>query len=122
MTLNTGKEGDDKAMSQEDITSSLERIYNGMESRVSELGETIVVQDHKGKDQELHSDPDTRTYTIVLVIPDDASKQDVEKAVEQFKKDHPGVNVEIHSGYGNSPGNNKSENDDSGGSDEGGSD
>ena len=121
VTLNTGKEGDDKAMSQEDITSSLERIYNGMESRVSELGETIVVQDHKGKDQELHSDPDTRTYTIVLVIPDDASKQDVEKAVEQFKKDHPGVNVEIHSGYGNSPGNNKSENDDSGGSDEGGS-
>lgn len=111
LPLDLPKEGGEA----DDIESRINALYTSMEKKVSKLDKEINVQDHTGKTQTLESDPDTRTYSIVIVIPDNASKEAVNQAVEQFKQDHPDVTVEVKTGYG-SP---KSE-DDGGGDNSGG--
>ena len=86
---------------QSKITSRLNTVYSSLESKVSKLDETITVQDKTGTSISLTSPIDTRTYKIVLVVPDDAvGSADIQAAVNQFKLNHPGVEVEIKGGYG----------------------
>ena len=96
LPLDLPKEGGE----QEDIAARLNALYTHMEQSVSKLDKEIDVQDQSGKTHTIESDPDTRTYSIVIVVPDNASQEAVNKAVEQFKKDHPEVNVEVKTGYG----------------------
>jgi hypothetical protein len=83
------------------IEDALNRAFNNMEAGVSNLGEEIKVTDENGNEVTKESDPDTRQYSVVLVVPDDADPAIVQQAIEQFKQDHPGVDVEVKSGYGN---------------------
>ena len=98
--LDVGQKDSDDAMEAEDITKYLEDAYDSMKSKVEDLDKTIVVQDKKGKDHELESDPDTRTYRVILVIPEGADEETVKQAVEDFKSEHSGVEVEVRSNLG----------------------
>jgi hypothetical protein len=66
------------------ITSKLNSTLNDMETKVSKLGEEITVKNSSGNDVKLNSDPDTRTYKIVLVVPENADKVTINKAVGDF--------------------------------------
>lgn len=97
------------------IKERLESSYDNTVGKVSKLDTTISVQDSSGANVQLISDKDTRTYKIVLVVPDNSDMSVVNQAVNQFKSTYPGVEVEVNTDYG-SP---TPKNDDDGDSPEG---
>ncbi len=82
------------------ITKVLNSNYATMESGVSGLDETVYVQNQSGATVPVTSDKDTRTYKIILVVPANSDMSIVNKAVANFQKKHPGVDVEINTSYG----------------------
>ncbi len=94
----------DKTYSGEDGTKQIEyalnSTYKTMHDKVSGLSENITVKNKSGNNAKLNSDPDTRTYKIVLVVPDDADMAKVQAAVAEFER-KKGAKVEIKTGYGN---------------------
>ena len=82
------------------IKNVLNSNYTKMEDNVSSLDGTINVQNKSGATVPVTSNKDTRTYKIVLVIPDNADMTVVNQAVNEFKSSHPGVTVEINKDYG----------------------
>lgn len=83
------------------IKNRLSTVYNAMDNNVSKLDSEIEVQNQSGETVTLTSDPDTRTYQIVLVVPDDADLATVQAGVAAFKAQHPDATVVIKQGYGN---------------------
>lgn len=74
------------------------KLLNGADC----LPEEIEVTGKDGKDVKLKSNPDSRTYKIVLVVPDsDIDKDYIKQAVKTFQDENPGYTVEIKGGYGN---------------------
>lgn len=94
----------DKTYSGEDGTKQIEyalnSTYKTMYDKVDGLGENITVKNSSGNNANFTSNPDTRTYKIVLVVPDDADMSQVEAAVAEFER-KKGAKVEIKTGYGN---------------------
>lgn len=82
------------------IEAALKNSYSNLQSGVSKLGEDVPVVNSTGKDATVKSDPATRTYKVVLVVPDSADMTTVNTAVSNFKTANPGVEVEVKSGYG----------------------
>lgn len=91
---------DDSYQTADDLAARLKAEYREAERQVSELGETVTVQDENGNTVELSSDPDTRTYEIVLVVPDDADPALLEEAIKKFHEQYPDVDVTIVQDYG----------------------
>lgn len=84
------------------IRSKLLSERRKLENGAATQGEDIKVTNSSGETVTLKSDPDTRTYKIVLVVPDDAvNAQYVKDAVANFQKDYPGYTVVVKGGYGN---------------------
>lgn len=81
------------------IASKIRSNANQMRNKVSNLGDEIQVKG-PGGDTTLTSDPATRTYRIVLVVPDDADPAMVSEAVRKFKETHSDFEVEVKTGYG----------------------
>jgi hypothetical protein len=77
------------------MVSKLKSELTSMESKVSKLGEEITVKNKSGTDTKLNSDPDTRTYKIVLVVPENADRATIDAAVTEFQNSNPGVTVEV---------------------------
>lgn len=72
---------------EQGIKSKLNSTLNDMKTEVSKLGEEITVKNSSGEDVKLNSDPYTRTYKIVLVVPENADKatiNKINKAVSDF--------------------------------------
>ena len=88
----------------ENIEYKLNNVYQGMEA-IKSHDESIVVTDKDGKSQTVQSDRNTRTYKIVLVVPENADMNVVNTAVENFEKEQKtageNVIVEVKKGYGN---------------------
>lgn len=84
----------------EDIEGRLRAAYNDMSGKVEDLSEEITVTDENGNQVTLPSDPDTREYSIVLVVPDNADAEMIEQAIKQFQEQFPGVEVVVKDGYG----------------------
>lgn len=83
------------------IKRSMNNSYNKMYNGVTRLGEEIVVQNKSNEDVTLNSPVDTRTYRVVLVVPDNADMELVLRAKQAFEAEHGGnVVVEIKTGYG----------------------
>lgn len=82
------------------IKNRLSAIYSDMYGKVEDLGENINVQNSSGQTVTVTSDPDTRTYKIVLVVPDDADMALVQQVIAEFESSREGVTVEIKTGYG----------------------
>lgn len=83
------------------IESSIKQIYSTLYSGVENLGEDVSVKNSSGKDTNVKSNKDTRTYKVVIVVPDSADMETVNTAVNNFKAKNPGVEVEVKTGYGN---------------------
>ena len=83
------------------IKDFLNASYRDMTQKVDNLGETIQVTDQSGNKVDFTSNPESRRYEIVLVVPDNAPMDVVTEGVNQFKESNPGVNVIVRKGYGN---------------------
>ena len=90
----------DTYQNADQIRYQMNANYNSMSDKVSKLGETVYVQNQSGATVPIQSQPSTRTYKIVLVIPDNSDMSIVNKAVKDFKDKHPGVVVEINTEHG----------------------
>lgn len=86
--------------SQGAIESQLNSTYKTLKSGVEDLDKKITVKNSSDKDVTLTSNKDTRTYKIVLVVPEGADMTTINSAVTSFKASNPGVDVEVKAGYG----------------------
>ena len=86
------------------IKNRMSAVFNSMTRGVSALGEEIKVTTADGTETTVNSPVDTRTYKVVVVVPDDADMSLVEQAKQQFidSKSSSGVHVEVEikTGYG----------------------
>lgn len=88
------------------IKSKLASSFNSMYRSVSGMDENINVTDKSGNSVTLSSSKKTRTYKVVLVVPDDAETGEgsaIDNAVKRFKEDRPDYKIEVtvKKGYGN---------------------
>ena len=81
-------------------TNKLNAEYRKLENNIPKLGNSIEMTNKDGSEVAVNSDPNTRTYKIILVVPDNADMSIVNKAVKDFKELNPGVEVEVKKGYG----------------------
>lgn len=84
------------------VKSRLSSIFNKMYSGTAGLKDPITVKNASGESVTVASPPATRTYKIILIIPEGADRSVIEAAVEEFKKSRPddSIEVEIKEGYG----------------------
>lgn len=82
------------------IKSVLNTNYKNMSEKVTKLDSTINVENQSGATVQLNSNKATRTYKIVLVVPDNSDMNVVNQAVTEFKNLHPDTVVEVNSKYG----------------------
>lgn len=76
---------------------------NEMQSAVGSLDETITVEDKaSGNMVTLESPKETRTYRIIVVVPDNADLSEVQAAKEKFESLNDNVIIEIRQGHGDS--------------------
>lgn len=85
------------------IQSKLKQAYQNMNDHVSSMDEEIQMKNENGETVSVTSDPGSRTYRVVLVIPDNADKSVVVEAIKAFQKANPGVEVSLRQGYGSPP-------------------
>lgn len=95
---------DDTYSSADKIQYRLNKAYSDMESSVSHLTDPLEVKNKNGDRVTVASDTESRTYKIVLVVPEDASDDLVRKAKEDFLSKWAGsgteIKVEIKKAYG----------------------
>ncbi len=108
-SINTFEETySDSATGQSALKNTLNSSFNDMYKNVSKLDEPITVNDSSGKNVQLGSDPDSRNYKIVLVVPDDADMTTVDAAISAFEAEQKAkgntVTVQVKTGYGNHEG------------------
>lgn len=86
------------------IKNRITAVFNSMDKGVSKLKEEIKVTAADGTETTVNSPVNTRTYKVIVVVPDDADMSLVEQAKQQFldSKASSGVkvDVEIKTGYG----------------------
>lgn len=84
------------------VKKRLNSIFNKMYSEVNGMGNPITVKNASGEEVTVNSDPATRTYKIVLIIPEGADQSVIKAAIEEFIKSRPGekIEVQIKEGYG----------------------
>lgn len=101
ITITSVETTDDSAKNIENVYDRLYQSRHDMTNKVPELGEKIQVTNKAGQTVEFSSDPGSRNYQVVLVVPDNANMQDVAAGVKQFKEKYPDVEVIVRNGYGN---------------------
>ncbi len=89
------------------IKNRLSKDFEDMYAGVAALDSTITVTKDNGKTT-VNSDPATRTYKIVLVLPEEtdaAYKAKVNEAIAQLQAKYPetSLDVEVKEGYGSIP-------------------
>ena len=101
ITIVSADTTDNSYKTADGIKKKLSGAYRDMYSKVEDLDETIQVTDKSGQAAEFSSDPGTRKYEVVLVVPDNADMAVVAEGVKAFKETYPDVDVVIRKGYGN---------------------
>jgi len=89
------------------IVNRLSKDFDRMYAGVSKLGSTVTVTG-SGGEVTLDSNPATRTYQIVLVLPEDtdsAYKAKVNEAISRLQSKYPdtSLSVKVKEGYGSVP-------------------
>lgn len=92
----TSKSGSTEKYIKDRIDETVEQMEDGL----SADNDQIVVKGSDGENYSGQSDPATRNYTVVLVVPDSSDMESVQKIVDAYMKENPGVTVEIKTGYG----------------------
>lgn len=80
--------------------NKLNAAYRDLKNKIPKLEDNIEMTNKSGNKVSVNSDPSTRNYKIVLVVPDNADMSIVNTAVKDFKDLNPGVDVEVKTGYG----------------------
>lgn len=83
----------------DEIRGELVKAHGKILNSVDRLGPNVSLT-KDGQTITVNSPPETRTLTIVMVIPDDADMATVKEGVEAFKRDYPDAKVIIRQGYG----------------------
>lgn len=91
------------------LKNQFRAAYNDMYNKVSRLGNTITVKNQSDEDVTFDSNPNTRTYVIRVVVPDNADMNMVKKAKNDFEREVSNARVEIVTGYGSPTPNNNNE-------------
>jgi Mrp family chromosome partitioning ATPase len=71
-----------------------------MKNSVKKLPEEIEVEMHNGEKVTLTSPTKTRTYKLIMIVPDDVDMKMVKDAVKKFNQSNKNVVVEIKNSYG----------------------
>ena len=82
------------------IASQLRSSIQDMDNKVSRLNEEIPMTDRNGKEVTIHSDSGSRKYKILLVVPENASDEIVQEAINKAKQTYPDANVQYKKAYG----------------------
>ena len=87
------------------IASELNKTAADMYRHIEGMGEEVNLHLHSGAETTVKSNPDTRTYKIILVVPDDSDMGIVNQAVADFLADqesmeHYNISVDVKKGYG----------------------
>ncbi|MDR1590158.1 MAG: hypothetical protein LBS51_08220 [Oscillospiraceae bacterium] len=86
------------------VTEKLGDTLRNMRGIVAGYGDTITVKNSSGADVSVHSEPDTRTYKVVLVVPENADVDMIRAAAARFEAERLAagerVSVEIKAAYG----------------------
>ncbi|MDR2420610.1 MAG: hypothetical protein LBD49_00700 [Oscillospiraceae bacterium] len=88
------------------IRSKLYSTLSDMSKKVAKVDEDVTVKDstESGKEKTLKSPVSTRTYKIILVVPDNADLATIKSAAEAFEREKRAsgetVEVEVRTGYG----------------------
>ena len=86
------------------IKNKLSGDFKALEKGVSKLEDPITVLQN-GQEKSIPSDPDTRTYRLLLVIPEGTSpeyKEMVKEAIAGLQEKYPDktISVDVKEGYG----------------------
>ena len=81
------------------IRNVLNSNYNELYSGVNNLGSEITVRNQAGATSTVDISG-SKTYKMIMVVPDHADMALVQKTIAQFQKSKPGVVVEVRTGYG----------------------
>lgn len=102
------KSYNDPSTSKYTMKNALQSTFNANYSGVSKLGNDIKVESN-GSEKIVNSNPDTRVYNLVFVVPDNADTAAFKAAADAFiaEKAAEGitVTVDIKGGYGSSDSN-----------------
>lgn len=82
------------------VSNAIRKNCNKMKNGLMKLDETINVMDKEGKTVEIYSPKETRTYKVILVVPDDANLDIVKQGISKFNELHPEVTVVINQEHG----------------------
>lgn len=90
------------------VSDRLNREFTSMQEKVSKLPDSITVWNNNKKEKTVVSDPATRTYRIVLVLPEKTTedyKDIVKQAISHLQERNPDavISVDIKEGYGALP-------------------
>ncbi|MDR1217634.1 MAG: hypothetical protein LBJ99_03500 [Oscillospiraceae bacterium] len=89
---------------QAGVADKLGETFRTMRGIVSGYGDTIAVKDASGADTTVRSDPGTRTYKIILVVPENADTAMIKSAAAAFEAERRAagehVSVEVKAAYG----------------------
>lgn len=81
-----------KKLKRDDVSSLL--------NSVSKLKEEINVTKSDGNKTAITSKVDTRTYKLILVVPDSTNMSIVNQAIKEINKEYSNVKIEVKTGYG----------------------
>ena len=84
----------------DEVKRRITNVYNTMKNSVKKLPEEIEVEMHNGEKVTLTSPTKTRTYKLIMIVPDDVDMKMVKDAVKKFNQSNKNVVVEIKNSYG----------------------
>lgn len=71
------------------------------QKHIDALGDNLKMYDSSGEQKEVQSNKNTRTLTMVFIVPEGASINS--SVLSQIKKAYPNMKIEVKTGYGTSP-------------------
>ena len=101
--------GAPKYQEKSQIKYRIKKLYENMYSEVNKKGNPITVKDGAGNDVTINSDPKTRTYRMVIIVPEDSDTTLLEQVIKEYKEANPEykLNIEIKQDYGKKQGTEK---------------
>ncbi|MBR1864406.1 MAG: hypothetical protein IJ806_10005 [Ruminococcus sp.] len=82
------------------VQRAINNTYTKMYDKVSGLSNEVTVYDSSGNRTTVESDPSSRQYRMVVVIPDGADESVINQGISQFQSQHPECAVRLVHGYG----------------------
>ena len=83
-----------------DYKNRINSVYKELKKDVGKLDSQITVKKQDGTELTLTSDTKTRTYKVIVVVPDSTDMTNVNSAIAALESENPLLDVEVVTGYG----------------------